>query len=407
MIINGLQVKSLSPNFEQEMHNDYGVRYNPLYIKAIGLSALGSPNRFVSTVPFLDYLKNSNIGFDYPNREVWVNNPKYSYSYVYSFEYGYWGKRDETFITIVNDYPRYYAQQGGTCKNLSAKEGMENMNIFLLSNPVKITLDEFKQFRRIVARGEFPVERMGLYLFGSIDGFSYAYIGGKEIGSNEPFVPLFEQVRTTGAFVPPAFTGSDGSLYFLEAAGGDLYRITAGGIFELALADGGRSIHNIPVTGNDGRTYLMLSGYGGVVRIEFDGTFTNVWFPAVHNIIFRSTMKGPDGKIYFLLVSDGNGVSGLRDFLIALLCRSCVFEIAANGSVRKITTRNQNRSVHQAFLFLLPTILTAIFLQFFRRPYPKGLPKVRRHCFSEQVRTVQRRDEEIPANGKTPPHQEN
>jgi hypothetical protein len=192
MIINGLQVNSLSLNFEQELHNDYAVRHNPLYQKAIALVQLGKPDRFVSTVPFMDYLVGSNIGYDYPNREIWVSNPDYPYSYVYSIDYQTWSKRDETFTAIVDDYPRCYAQQGASCKNLSAKEGLANMNIFLLSNPVKIRLDEFKQFRRIVARGEFPVERMGLYLFGSIDGFSWAYIGGKEIASPEPATPVIK-----------------------------------------------------------------------------------------------------------------------------------------------------------------------------------------------------------------------
>jgi hypothetical protein len=181
MVINNREVNSLSINFEQELHNDYAVRHNSLYQQAIAIVALGSPDRFVSTVPFMDYLIGSNIGYDYPNREIWVNNPQYPYSYVFSIDYKAWSKRDETFTTIVDDYPRYYAQQGNGCKNLSAKEGVQNTNIFLLTNPVKLKLDDFKQFRRIVARGEFPVEQMGLYLFGSIDGFSWAYTGGKEI----------------------------------------------------------------------------------------------------------------------------------------------------------------------------------------------------------------------------------
>jgi hypothetical protein len=190
MAINSLQVISLSADFEQEQHNDYAVRHNTLYKKAIGLTALGNPGRFVSTVPFMDYLVGSNIGYDYPNREIWVNNPAYPYSYVFSIDYKAWSKRDETFTTIVDDYPRYYAQQSNECKNLSAKETTGNIYVFLLSNPIKIRLDEFKQFRRIIARGEFPVERMGLYLFGSIDGYSWAYTGGKEIVSDAPASPI-------------------------------------------------------------------------------------------------------------------------------------------------------------------------------------------------------------------------
>jgi hypothetical protein len=199
MIINSLQVNSLSVNFEQELHNDYAVQQNALYQQAIALVALGQPDRFVSSVPFMDYIINSNIGFDYPNREIWVNNPEYPYSYVFSIEHNAWSKRDETFTTIVDDYPRYYAQQGGNCKNLSAKEDTQNTNIFLLSNPVKMRLDELKQFRRMVVRGEFPVERMGIYMFASIDGFSWAYVGGKEIVASDSSIVKAKDAIYLGA----------------------------------------------------------------------------------------------------------------------------------------------------------------------------------------------------------------
>jgi hypothetical protein len=181
MLMNGLMVNTLSSDFEQEEHNDFAVRRNLLYRKAIALLELGRPDRFVSTVTFLNYLLGAMIGYDYPNREVWVNNPAFSYSYVFSLDYKVWSKRDESFSSIVADYPRYYAQRGNGCKNLSAKEVAGNINVFLLSNALNMGTDGLKRFGRIVAHGEFPVERMGWYIFASIDGFAWAYIGGKEI----------------------------------------------------------------------------------------------------------------------------------------------------------------------------------------------------------------------------------
>jgi hypothetical protein len=317
MVINSLQVNTLSANFEQEAHNDYAVRHNELYKKAIGLTDLGKPDRFVSTVPFVEYLVGSNIGYDYPNREIWINNPDYAYSYVFSIDYRAWSKRDETFTTIVDDYPRYYVQQGNRCKNLLSKENTKNINIFLLSNPIKIRLDEFKQFRRIVARGEFTVERMGLYLFGSIDGFSWAYTGGKEIVSNQPTVPeQFEQILESGAF-QSSFTGPDDKMYFIGASGtGNIYRLDDDG--EIRIVFGAA-----PGTGDDNNvlsiydqiisdgvyTYLMVDAKG-VAKIDSSGTVSYAY--AESNTLFNNAVMSPDiNRIFFPLLMSIHGSGGL------------------------------------------------------------------------------------------------
>jgi hypothetical protein len=307
MVINGLQVNSLSLNFEQELHNDYAVRHNPLYQKAIGLVKLGKPDRFVSTVPFMKYLVGSNIGYDYPNREIWVNNPDYPYSYVYSIDYKIWSKRDETFTTIVDDYPRYYAQQGRSCKNLSAKEGLENMNIFLLSNPVKIVFDSFKQFRRMVARGEFPVERMGFYLFGSIDGFSWAYAGGKEIASTEPVIPpRFEQVETAGVY-QKSFIANDGRMYFIGSGSVPTRRLNDDGTFQTIITP---AVYVRPEIVEDiyGRQYLMLHG-GSVICIDSDGTIRTAY--SLSPLAFHGAVQTLNGLVTFLLDFDAWGNGGI------------------------------------------------------------------------------------------------
>jgi hypothetical protein len=304
MMINGLKVTNLTPAFEHEAHNDYAVRNNALYQKAIGLAALGQPDRFVSTAPFPDYLKGSNIGYDYPNREIWVNNPEYPYSYVFSTRSGYWSKRDETFTTIVDDYPRYYAQQGNRCKNLSAKEDTANINIFLLSNPVAVRRDEFKQFRRMVARGEFTVERMGVYLFGSIDGFAWAYIGGKEIG--EAYVPKFEQVKTVGAF-QDAFIGADNRMYFVGASGTqNIYRLDDDGEIKLYINTGQSTVY--PFYGHDssGRLYVMSNT---IVSLNPDGSHTTAW-PG-DTVVINAVTQTIDGRVLFMLGANAYGPGGL------------------------------------------------------------------------------------------------
>ena len=183
MIINALQVQHLSADFTEDYRNSFAIDLNPLWQQAINFDETGKPSRFLSTVPFRDYIIDAKIGFDYPNREIWVNNGLYTYSYVFSLESQAWSKRDETFSAIVFDYPNCYAQKGTLCLNLSKRESLDNMNIFLMSNSVKLSPDTFKQFRRMIARGEFPVQHAGFYLFSSNDGFSWNFAGGKEIDS--------------------------------------------------------------------------------------------------------------------------------------------------------------------------------------------------------------------------------
>jgi hypothetical protein len=301
MIINSLQVNSLSVDFEQEQHNDYAVRHNPLYQKAIALAELGKPDRFVSTVPFMDYIINSNIGFDYPNREIWVNNPAYPYSYVYSIDYQVWSKRDETFTTIVDNYPRYYAQQGRNCKNLSAREGTQNMNIFLLSNPVKIRFDEFKQFRRMVARGEFPVECMGVYLFGSVDGFSWAYVGGKEIVAPKVILPVpkIKPTNKTDETFRYAERGQDGRLYFCGGGGGIWFLDDDGEIKPTNKTS--ETFHHAAI-GQDGRLYFCCPINGGIWFLDDDGSIKKTNAP---NHPFTHAAMGQDGRLYFCAIANG------------------------------------------------------------------------------------------------------
>jgi hypothetical protein len=304
IIINGIETNALSVNFEQELHNDYAILHNSLYQKAIGLTELGQPDRFISTKPFIDYLIGANIGFDYPNREIWVNNQAYPYSYVFAIDYQSWSKRDETFTTIVDDYPRYYAQQSDRCKNLSAKESTQNINVFLLSNPVKIQLDSFKQFRRMVARGEFPAERMGIYLFGSIDGFSWAYVGGKEIVSSEPITPTqFEHVVETGAF-QKTILGGDGRIYFVGAYGtGGIHRIDHDGQIRLVV-DTPSVIHDKIVRDIAGRIYIMVTARG-VLRIDTDGSVQ--WAYTDSFVEFKDAVVRDDGQVQFICALTGVG----------------------------------------------------------------------------------------------------
>jgi hypothetical protein len=307
MAINNMQVDTLSADFEHEERNDYAVRHNRLYQKAIALLELGKPGSFVSTVPFMNYLVGSNIGYDYPNREIWVNNPAYPYSYVFSMDYKTWSKRDETFTTIVADHPRYYAQQQNRCKNLSAKEGSENINIFLLSNPVKIGLDEFKQFRRIVARGEFPVEHMGMYLFGSIDGYSWAYIGGKEIVPIDPVIPgQFEQMLTVDAF-QQSFIGGDGKMYFLGASDDGLYRLDDDG--EIRKLFSGNLYP--PISDKYGNMFIMVNYYG-VYKISRSGEVTGYHIPGVDFVnMDLPAVQTLNGHVTFFLRINPSALGGI------------------------------------------------------------------------------------------------
>jgi len=138
-----------------------------------------------STVDFRQYLTNANICFDNHFREVIVSNTNYEYSYIFSLDAKNWTKRNEVFSHLIFDYPHVYSVDTlkSTVLQLNREEETETQQIVICTQPVKLGIEGFKKFERIMLRcniNQVVGKMFGFYLFASQDGREWQLIDGKQ-----------------------------------------------------------------------------------------------------------------------------------------------------------------------------------------------------------------------------------
>ena len=134
---------------------------------------------------FTEYAEGAIIGYNHSDKEIWVTNPDEAYSYVYSS--GRWAKSDRVCAQWVNAYPQdYMLTESGDLYRFTEKGG-DPVEVALLTRPIKYGTQGFKQTTRAVLRAMLKTEAVltqnkytGVYVFGSYDGFKWAYLGGTE-----------------------------------------------------------------------------------------------------------------------------------------------------------------------------------------------------------------------------------
>jgi hypothetical protein len=179
MAISGGQVVELSTALDGErpLMSDYPI-YEHIFSRA------GIPP--VKPVRFRDYLKNARLGYDYLYKEVFLFNPDYAYSYVYSLESQSWYVRDVKLeyavlggkeLIAYGDYWRY-----------TFAEGVNSGPVVAITRPVKAGTNDYKRLRQAALRCTFK-GNFSFYVLGSNDGADFVCITGKEYPSmngNEP-----------------------------------------------------------------------------------------------------------------------------------------------------------------------------------------------------------------------------
>jgi hypothetical protein len=105
-----------------------------------------------SSTNFLTYLEGATIGYNYFDKEIWVTNKAYNYSYVYNLKVKGWTKRTEVGKELVGDYPYLYMlDREQTLRNI-AKEIVGETETMFLTRPIKLQTQEFKQGYRTILR---------------------------------------------------------------------------------------------------------------------------------------------------------------------------------------------------------------------------------------------------------------
>lgn len=175
--------------FADKSDPDY-LNYMEYFIgKEENTSWLNMPNMPTDT-DFKEYIKDACCGWNYKHTELWVANPAYDYTYIYS--QGGWSKVMRQIDYFINDYPRTYfvgTDSNGDKRVWDLEENTEDpTDCFFVSRPIVVDGEMSKTFTRAWAYGDFNVEPNGetdpikkhkatIIVYGSQDGTRYSMIG--------------------------------------------------------------------------------------------------------------------------------------------------------------------------------------------------------------------------------------
>jgi hypothetical protein len=157
------------PNLDIQTVNNYLLRLNHISLVQMVDN--------LSIVDVKECLLLSKIGFDKKNNELLATNDNYNYSYVYSFESGYWHKISESYRLLINSYPellvlRENSSDDGVC-SVSQDNYETPVTVMLTTRPCKLdNVLNFTLLHRAIQRCEIETKDSvyaGFYVFGSND----------------------------------------------------------------------------------------------------------------------------------------------------------------------------------------------------------------------------------------------
>ncbi|MCF8299346.1 MAG: hypothetical protein K9J13_17490 [Saprospiraceae bacterium] len=217
-LIEGRKVTDLTkllkgmPNTHIQAVDNYTLRLNHISLVEIVDN--------LSTIDAKDYILGSNcrISFDKRNNELLVTNyrlagildddadadilSKYglntegydlNYSYVFSFESGYWHKKSNAYRILINNYPELLCQREDSSDDgifsLSQENYVNNISTVLSTRPWKLDSEaNFTLLHRAVQHMEITTKDSvyaGFYVFGSNDLHTWQLLTGSDRKTGE------------------------------------------------------------------------------------------------------------------------------------------------------------------------------------------------------------------------------
>lgn len=128
-------------------------------------------------VPFLEFIAECGMLYDYVHQRVVVYNPRYTYAYVFSLKSKEWGMMFSSIGSGINSYPEALAvNHDGALLNFSSMEGEETKGLFV-TRPLKLDApDVLKTMDTVIQRGRFQKGHVQSVLYGSRDLVSWYLI---------------------------------------------------------------------------------------------------------------------------------------------------------------------------------------------------------------------------------------
>ena len=199
MLMSGTEVDNISGVINGYLPSS--VDSSPIIPKIMKVAGLDT---CISTSEFKDYCVNSEIGFNYREREIIISNPSYPYSYVYSMNTKTWSKMSIKIATYINAYPDILAMVSDSVTSIYNIDNNHRSvsKIAVVTRPIKMGTTTLKRILQsamravikrslsdLYLRGE-PVKfrgddltifsDVGFYVLGSNDAEHFTLISGKE-----------------------------------------------------------------------------------------------------------------------------------------------------------------------------------------------------------------------------------
>lgn len=124
----------------------------------------------IAILPFLNFLSNCRMIYDYVNQHIIVYNPGVRYAYVFSLKSKLWGMIYSDIVNNVNSYPEALAMNSKAQLVDFSKSDDVSVAALAISRPIFIdNPDSFKTINTIIQRGMFRSNHIKQVLYGSND----------------------------------------------------------------------------------------------------------------------------------------------------------------------------------------------------------------------------------------------
>lgn len=200
MMIEGMQVTSLSPNMNGKHHVPTDEMLRLLDGNATYLPYRGA---YTDDLPFLTYVSSAVAVFDYVGRRIVFFRPDQDYQYVYALKSSTWHKMSVAgqgyqFVSALNSYPDCYVCALNT---LTGKHRVKNLSVYydpsaerealpglIVTRPLDLgEPDVRKTVKDIRVRGNFNRGDVRYVLEGSFDGHNWRRLTSLRGGSYRLF----------------------------------------------------------------------------------------------------------------------------------------------------------------------------------------------------------------------------
>lgn len=128
----------------------------------------------VAIVPFIDYLADCRMVFDYTHQRIILYNISHAYAYVYSLKSQQWGMMLSNLSGTVNSYPEALAMDSNAnLVNFSESEA-KDCAAMLVTRPFKLDdPNALKTIDTLIVRGTFRIRHVQIILYGSSNLFNW------------------------------------------------------------------------------------------------------------------------------------------------------------------------------------------------------------------------------------------